>query len=158
MTAERGMELTLEFAPPHAVANLKGALHAIEYIGRKNVRLVIDAMHFFRSGGTVSELASLNPELIGYVQLCDAPLVADDDDYLQEACFRRLIPGEGELPLLDLMTALPDGLVIGVEVPMRGEAEAGRLESAVARAVDAADNLLNMSKAVASLVAVPSAV
>lgn len=149
MTAERGMELTLEFAPPHAVANLKGALHAIEYIGRKNVRLVIDAMHFFRSGGTVSELASLNPELIGYVQLCDVPLVPDDGDYMQEACFRRLIPGAGELPLVDLISVLPEGLVIGIEVPMLAEAEAGRLRSTVARAVAAAGNLLSMPKAVA---------
>jgi hypothetical protein len=35
------------------------------------------------------------------------------------------VPSEGELPLADYLAALPDGLVIGLEVPLRSQAELG---------------------------------
>ena len=38
---------------------------------------------------------------------------------------RRLAPGEGELPLADLLAALPGDRVIGLEIPMRSRAESG---------------------------------
>jgi hypothetical protein len=37
----------------------------------------------------------------------------------------RLPPGEGELPLVDILLALPASLPVGVEVPMRSRATAG---------------------------------
>jgi hypothetical protein len=39
--------------------------------------------------------------------------------------FDRLVPGEGELPLLDILKALPPEVVIGLEVPRLSLAEAG---------------------------------
>jgi hypothetical protein len=47
------------------------------------------------------------------------------DNYAEEAMYHRLAPGEGELPLLDMLAALPRDLVVGLEVPMRSLAEAG---------------------------------
>jgi hypothetical protein len=51
MADQRGMGLTLEFAPPHSINTFEKALSAIRIIAKPNVRLTIDAMHFFRSGG-----------------------------------------------------------------------------------------------------------
>jgi hypothetical protein len=39
--------------------------------------------------------------------------------------FERMMPGTGELPLADMLAALPDDLVVGLEIPMRSRAEAG---------------------------------
>jgi hypothetical protein len=39
--------------------------------------------------------------------------------------FERMVPGEGELPLVDMLAALPDDRVVGLEIPMRSRAEAG---------------------------------
>jgi sugar phosphate isomerase/epimerase len=44
---------------------------------------------------------------------------------MEEAMYERLAPGEGELPLRDIIRALPDGLVIELEVPQRSLALAG---------------------------------
>jgi sugar phosphate isomerase/epimerase len=57
LAAERGMGFVLEFAPPHPVNNLAAALAAIRHLDRPNVGLVIDAMHLFRSGGTLADVA-----------------------------------------------------------------------------------------------------
>ena len=44
-----------------------------------------------------------------------------------EACRRALMiaPGDGELPLLDYLAALPRDLIVGLEIPIRSEALAG---------------------------------
>ena len=139
ISAERGMGFNLEFAPPHAINTLSDAVATLECLRRDNMRLVIDAMHFFRSGASVDELRALSPDLIGYVQLCDVPRTPPHDDYLREACFQRLIPGEGELPLAELCAAIPNGVAIGLEVPMQVPTEQpGKLEALIGQAVAAA--------------------
>ena len=122
---QRGMNATIEFAPPHPVGNLAAALAIVKHVNRPNFRLLIDAMHFFRSGGSASQLAALDPKLIGYAQLCDVPLRPTIQDYMQEAMFARMLPGSGELPLAAFVRALPHDVPIGLEVPMRAQAEAG---------------------------------
>ncbi len=122
---QRGMSATMEFAPPHPVGNLAAALAVIKHVNKPNFQLVVDAMHFFRSGGSVDELAALDASYIGYAQLCDVPLKPLIADYMQEAMFNRLVPGEGELPLAEFVRALPRNVPVGLEIPMRAQAENG---------------------------------
>jgi hypothetical protein len=80
-------------------------------------------MHLVRSGSGAEDVAALDPELIGHVQLADALLVPTIPDYMEEACFERMVPGTGELPLVDILAALPSDVVIGLEVPLRSQAD-----------------------------------
>jgi sugar phosphate isomerase/epimerase len=143
LVVARGMQLTLEFAPPHSINTFAKALAAVRNIGNPGMRLTIDAMHFFRCGGSVEQLALAGRGSIGHAQLCDAPLMPATTDYYAEACFARALPGEGELPLRDWLAALPQDVRIGLEIPIRARAEAsGGLEALVARAVELARLLL----------------
>jgi sugar phosphate isomerase/epimerase len=91
----------------------------------------------------VEELATLGPALIGYAQLCDVPMPPTEPDYMREAMFGRLMPGQGDLPLADFIAALPRDTPIGLEVPMLAQAEAGILpRERLQPAVDAAKALL----------------
>jgi sugar phosphate isomerase/epimerase len=139
MAAERGMESTTEFAPGLTVADLSTALAVIRQIGRPDFRLLIDTMHLIRSGSSPADLAVLDPDLIGYVQLCDAPLVSKFSTYMQEAMTERMVPGEGELPLLEILKSVPRDRVVSLELPLLSRAKAGigpleRLRPAVAAA------------------------
>ena len=125
MAEARSLEVTIEFAPVLPVANLDQALALVAAVNRPDFRVLVDAMHFFRSGGDVAALAALGPNLIGYAQLCDAPRVATEPDYMREATFERRMPGAGELPLAAFVAALPDTVVISLEVPMLAAATAG---------------------------------
>ena len=138
MVIARGMIFTIEFAPPNAIASLGDALAAIDHVGRGRARVLIDAMHFFRSGATIDDLRALDPALIGYAQLCDAPLVSKGGSYMEEAMFGRLAPGDGELPLRAFVAALPDDLEIGLEVPDLVQLQAGSVRDHAARVVAAA--------------------
>lgn len=126
LAAAAGFEqVVTEFAPVFAVRDLPMALEAVRHVGRPNFKILIDTMHLGRTGGTAADLAALDPALIGYVQLCDAPKVPVDPDYMHEAMYDRKTPGEGELPLFDMLAALPRDLVVSVEIPQMAKAQAG---------------------------------
>lgn len=137
------VETTLEFGPGMTIADLPGALAALSHVGPK-LRLLIDTMHFVRSGSSVTELAALDPDLIGYIQLNDVPLVPTIPSYMEEAMFERKAPGEGELPLLDILAALPRDRVIGLEIPQLALAQAGLdAHERLQKCVDASRELLS---------------
>jgi sugar phosphate isomerase/epimerase len=126
MVIERGMLFLVEFAPPNAINSVQSALAAVDHVGRDRARMQLDTMHFFRSGATLDELRALvAADLVGYVQLCDAPLAGRAGGYMREALFARLAPGEGELPLRAFVAELPADLEIGIEVPSIADLLAG---------------------------------
>lgn len=115
-------------------AELKTLRQALDLLGRvrkPNARLLVDALHFYRSGAHPRELAAIDPALFPFMHLCDASLAAPPPDGLKaEARGGRLYPGEGELALGDLLRALPAGIPIEVEAPCTRYAGLPMLERA----------------------------
>ena len=143
MAASRGVETTTELSPSLTVADLPTALAAARHVGRPDFRLLIDTMHLVRSGSGPADIAALDPDLIGYVQLCDAPLEPRFESYFEESMFERMAPGSGELGLRELVAVLPRDRVFGLEVPLRSEAEAGiGPHERLGKCVEAARSLL----------------
>ena len=125
MASAAGVEATVELSPGLTIGDLPTALAVVRHVGRPNFRLLIDTMHLIRSGASAADLAAIDPNLIGYAQISDAPLKPAIPNYMEEAMFERMTPGTGELPLLDILSVLPSRLVLGIETPMRRQAEAG---------------------------------
>ena len=125
MAAARGMLAALEYMPMMWPINVHEAADFVAESGATNARVLIDAMHFYRGGSQAADLARVDPALIGYVQICDVPMPPTNPDYGMEARDNRLAPGEGDLPLDELLAALPRGLTIGLELPMAAKAQAG---------------------------------
>jgi sugar phosphate isomerase/epimerase len=139
-----GIETSTEFGPSLSTENLSEAVDVVRYVNRPDFRILMDSMHFFRSGGTIEDITALDPEIFAYIQLSDVPRVATIANYFEEATRERMVPGEGELPLLDFLAALPRDLVVGLEVPIRSLAEAGvGPHERMRRCVEAARNLLS---------------
>lgn len=129
MADERGLLATIEFMPMMWPATIAEALAFLADVGAANGKLLLDAMHVYRSGASATDIAAIDPAMIGYVQLCDVPLSisgpARTDNYGEEARHDRLCPGEGDLPLADFLGTLPGGVTVGLEVPMVAKAAAG---------------------------------
>jgi len=125
MTDAFGMQLVIEFGPCMGIADLPTAVAAVRHVARSNTKLLIDTMHLYRSGSAAADLVKLGLDMIGYVQLCDVPVVSKQPSYAEEAKYERMVPGTGELPLVDVLKVLPPELVIGLEVPQRAKAQAG---------------------------------
>jgi sugar phosphate isomerase/epimerase len=106
----------VEFMAWLPVRTLAGAVAVVS--GSGGAGLLLDALHVQRCGVTTAEVAALDPALLGYLQLCDAPAAPPPGaGAIAEARTGRLLPGEGELPLGDLLGAVPDGLPAAAEVP-----------------------------------------
>lgn len=143
MAGERGQEVVIEIGPGPC-ASMVGALEAVRHVGRPNFKLLIDTMHFFRLGGTIDEVAAIDPSLIGYVQLNDVPRVPTIPDYIEEAMHERMVPGAGELPLVEFLALVPEETIISVEVPQRSLVERGESpHERVGRCVQAARALVD---------------
>jgi len=136
MVRARGMDFVIEFAPPHAIDTAEAALRIADALGHDRCGLLVDAMHFFRSGGTVEQLATLP---VRYAQMCDVPRAAPEGvSYMQEAMFERRVPGAGELPLAEWVAALPADCEIGLEVPNLARVQSLGARDHAAEAVNAA--------------------
>ncbi|KQV37004.1 sugar phosphate isomerase/epimerase [Rhizobium sp. Root1204] len=118
LAAAHDIDANLEFMPWLGISSLRSALDIIERSQRSNAKLVLDALHFFRADTAISALKNIDPSLMNYVQVCDAPLKRPEslEDVANEARFHRLFPGSGELPLIDFVRELPKGLVFAPEV------------------------------------------
>ena len=124
--AERGLRASVEFLPGIPLGTLDAAVAMVRSIGSPALGIVLDAMHLFRSGGCVADVAALERKDIGYVQLCDVPLQSTGAlSYADEARYERKAPGDGELPLLDFLRVCPADRPVSIEVPQRSLAEAG---------------------------------
>jgi len=91
-------------------------------------------LHFSRSGGIPAHIAQVDPSLVRYAQICDAssdmPGPGDTPALIREARTGRLLPGEGALPLRDLVAALPATAPLAVEAPCRALADLSPVERA----------------------------
>jgi sugar phosphate isomerase/epimerase len=116
--ATYGITVTLEFMPYSAVRTVADVADVLAAAGAPNLDVLVDALHLARSGGTPADLHLLAPHQIGCLQLCDAPATAPPAALLRdESVNRRRFPGDGDLPLDDLLDALPANIVIEIEIP-----------------------------------------
>jgi sugar phosphate isomerase/epimerase len=119
LAAPFGLTLDLEFMVWRPVSTLEIAIEVVRAANRPNGKILVDALHLDRSGGSVAALAAVDPSLLGSAQLCDAPKQRPAaSGIVEEARGRRLPPGEGDLPLVALLDSLPATLPLSAEVPM----------------------------------------
>ena len=111
-----GIALALEFMRWSPVPTIEDAMAFLTSAGRPNAAICLDALHLSRSGGTPASLPRLPAG--SFVQLCDALAeMPPPEAMLAEARSDRRYPGEGELPLDELLDALPADMPISIEVP-----------------------------------------
>jgi sugar phosphate isomerase/epimerase len=129
-----GLHVCLEFAIYTGVRTLADAARVVATSKRSNASVLIDALHFSRSGGLPADVASVDPTRFRYAQICDAgpdmPGPGDTPALIREARTGRLLPGEGVLPLAELVAALPRSVPLAIEAPCRASAELAAAERA----------------------------
>jgi sugar phosphate isomerase/epimerase len=116
--ATHGLLVTLEYLPWSGIPDVATARKIVERAGRPNATLMIDTWHTFRGPSDDAQLAALPGALVGSVQLNDAP-AQPGADLVAETLAARLVPGEGEIPLvrwLRILDAIGSRAPLGVEV------------------------------------------
>lgn len=112
---DAGFATTLEFIPDTGVPDLATALAIVA--AAADAAVMFDTWHFARSGGTLLQLAALPAGAIGGVQISDRIPPPPGEPYVPMA--GRLCPGEGELPLAEMLAQIErnsPGADVGMEV------------------------------------------
>ena len=148
MTARAaGVRPVIEFT---AYRPIRCLADAVTIATRTGGGILLDTLHIQRCGASAAEIAAVDPALLTYLQICDAPRKqphglrvpaamprgqhAADDDRVLEARTMRLLPGEGELPLEALLAALPGDMLVSVEAPSAAALSAASPDEYAARA------------------------
>jgi sugar phosphate isomerase/epimerase len=138
MAARRGVTLVLEFVPDSGIRTIHEAQEIAAACGEANCKIHLDTWHLARGGHGPAEVAALPPGAIGAFQLSDRIAPPAGTAYVPMT--GRLLPGEGELPLADIVGAAlanSPGITIEVEVfseelsAMTADAAAARTAAAV---------------------------
>ena len=105
-----GITVVCEFLPIFPLNTLSMATEIVRSSGASNGGVLIDNLHLSRSGSTVEDVRAMATELFPYLQICDAPVERPGDfgGLLDEALNGRLCPGEGSLPIAELLEAVPN--------------------------------------------------
>jgi sugar phosphate isomerase/epimerase len=101
--APLGLRICLEFIPDSGLPDLPFAQAVVERCGEPNAAVLLDVFHLDRSGGTVDDVRRLPPGAIAGIQLSDRRRPPPGTAHVPLG--GRLLPGEGELPLRDLVEA-----------------------------------------------------
>jgi sugar phosphate isomerase/epimerase len=137
-----GISPGLEFNAFSGVKDIGTATAIVRDADRANGTLLCDMLHLIRNGGGPGDAAAA-ADIIAYAQISDGPLVRPETEWWHEAIRERALPGEGEFPLVDTLSALRRHTIIDIEVPQTAARKAGvSAHDRIGRAVAATRRLL----------------
>lgn len=119
LAGQRGIGVVLEFFPWTVLPDLAACWALVQQAGPE-IGILVDSLHFDRSGADHDLLASIPPARLPFAHLCDARRQPSytTDALLHTARAERLPPGAGDLDLPRFIGALPRGIDMSLEVPM----------------------------------------
>jgi sugar phosphate isomerase/epimerase len=148
--AERfGLTADLEFMPWTFVPDLPTASRIVEKTRSPAAGVLVDALHFDRSGSRLEDLGKIPPHRLHYWQICDAPAErpATMDAMIHAAREERMFPGEGGIDLVGLTKAMPDDITVSIEVPTATLAKTVDAETRARRALQGAKAVIAAARA-----------
>lgn len=113
-----GQSVHLEFVTWSAVKDLQAAARILAGSGRKNVGIVVDTLHFYRSRVSKEELEAFPAQWFAYAHLCDCGREIPEDmpSLVRTGIRERLVPGEGAVDICGILERLPR-VIRGLEIP-----------------------------------------
>ena len=85
-----------------SVSTLEADFAIVKAVNRENIGMVLDTFHFYAGGSSVSAIREVAPEKIFILHINDAEKLPKSE--LQDA--HRLYPGEGVIPLAEIVSSL----------------------------------------------------
>lgn len=122
LTEGHDIRVVLEFLAITEINTLDKALEVVNDVDHPAGGVLIDALHLQRTGSCVHDVAEIAPSLLPYIQLCDASEALADqsfDGILEDAIFLRKLPGEGQLPLDNLLKVIDANMPLSLEIRSR---------------------------------------
>ncbi|MEM8654136.1 MAG: sugar phosphate isomerase/epimerase family protein [Pseudomonadota bacterium] len=105
--AAAGITCVLEAMPMWGLRTLADVLELRRQADAPNIRILFDTWHYMRGGRDDALLASIPAGVIDHVQIADGTVKPAPGLTLFDDCLHhRLIPGQGDLPLRDILNVM----------------------------------------------------
>jgi sugar phosphate isomerase/epimerase len=142
--ARYGLGAVLEFFPWTVVPDLNAAVRVVEAAGPIETGILVDTLHFNRSGSTNEQLDRVPAHRLPFMHVCDAPVQESytTEELLHAGRAERLPPGEGAIDIRAILGHAPQGIPLALEVPMTAMTAADGVEAVALRVRQAASRLL----------------
>ena len=144
LASQYRLRAVLEFFPWTAVASLDAALKIVEAAQRTELGILVDTLHFNRSASRLAQLDQIPAARLPFVHVSDAPVLASytTEELLHAARVERLPPGEGGIDIKGILSRMPRGIPMALEVPMTSRSAVEGAEAVALRVRQAAERLL----------------
>jgi 4-hydroxyphenylpyruvate dioxygenase len=119
MARPLGLTIDLEFPSWTETPDLGEATRVVRGANQPNAGILVDLLHFARSGSSLADLGQLPAEWFHFAHVCDAPagVPLTNEGLIYTARFERLFPGEGGIDVHGILAALPPGIPYALEIP-----------------------------------------
>jgi sugar phosphate isomerase/epimerase len=142
LAAKRGIWVDLEAMPMLGIPTLADAWSIVGGANRPNSSVLIDTWHFMRGNPDMNLLRSIPRTRIVNLQLADAAREPRGTLWEDTMLYRRF-PGEGELPIVEILRILKETQdlrsvgpeILSIEINAMTAEEAGRRSAAAVRRV-----------------------
>lgn len=113
-----GLYAVLEFVSWTETPDLRSAAGIVRSAAKENGGILVDMLHFDRSGSELDDLCHIPPEWFRFVHLCDAPRAtpALTEGIINTARTARLFPGQGDLKIREILQRIPE-VPCSLEIP-----------------------------------------
>ena len=114
-----GISVSLEFPHWTETGNLAEAARVVRAVDRPNAGILVDMLHFGRSDSGLDELAKLPREWFRFAHVCDATREVPSTmaGIIRTARDERLFPGEGGMPIREILARMPQNIPYALEIP-----------------------------------------
>jgi sugar phosphate isomerase/epimerase len=114
------LSVDLEFVTWTDTPDLDSAAAIVSAARQPNGGILIDTLHFSRSGCSLEKLRALPRSWFRFAQVCDAPAKAPatTEGLIHAARNERLFLGDGGLDVRSILDALPPDIPYSLEIPM----------------------------------------
>ncbi len=115
-----GLYAVLEFVSWTQTPDLRSAATIVKSADKSNGGILVDMLHFDRSGSSLEDIEKLPPEWFRFVHLCDASQATPSltEGTISTARSDRRFPGRGELNIGEVLRRLPN-VPYSLEIPNR---------------------------------------
>jgi len=119
LAAQYDMTVNVEFVTWADVRDLKTVLALLNTVQRKNVGVMIDTLHAYRSRVAPEELRQIPREWFNFCHICDGPaeIPVSKEELIYVGRDAREYVGEGAIDIAAYVAQMPKDTVCSIELP-----------------------------------------
>jgi sugar phosphate isomerase/epimerase len=119
LAAPLGLGIDLEFPSWTETPDLAEAARVVRAVNKENAGILVDMLHFDRSGSSRDLLKTLPPQWFRFAHVCDAPgdRPTSVHEIIHTARAERLFPGDGGIDVRGILECLPPDIPYALEIP-----------------------------------------